>query len=125
MNQQMAYCAQERVLVTVENAFVLLKNGIFRENSVTVTTETVTNMMGSFAQGMEYVAVATVNAGMDGMEMHVKSGLAQNILNNYMGKDWILIFPMPLEYINTRETIYNHHGDRSNRLLYVFLFLNA
>lgn len=43
-------------------------------------------------QGMEYVAVETVNAGMDGMEMHVKSGLAQNILNNYMGEDWILIF---------------------------------
>lgn len=76
-------------------------------------------------QGMEYVAVATVNAGMDGMEMHVKSGLAQNIPNNYMGKDWILIFPMPLEYTNARKTIYNHHEDRSNRLLYVFLFLNA
>lgn len=38
-------------------------------------------------QGMEYVAVATVNAGMDGMETHVKSGLAQNIHNNYMGED--------------------------------------
>ncbi|KAL0614492.1 Integrin beta-like protein 1, partial [Plecturocebus cupreus] len=35
-------------------------------------------------EGMEYVTVETVNAGMDGMEMHVKSGLAQNILNNYM-----------------------------------------
>lgn len=87
MNQQMAYCAQERVLVTVESAFVLLKNGIFLENSATVMTGTVTNMMGSFAQGTEYVAVATVNAGMDGMETHVKSGLAQNILNNYMGED--------------------------------------
>ncbi|KAF5920379.1 hypothetical protein HPG69_009629 [Diceros bicornis minor] len=82
------------VLVTVESAFVLPKNGIFRENSVTVMTGTATNMMVSFAQlkGMEYVAVETVNAGMDGMEMHVKSGLPQNILNNYMGEDWILIF---------------------------------
>lgn len=44
---------------------------------------------------MEYVTVATVNAGMAGMEMHVKSGLAQNTLNNSMGEDWILIF---LEY---------------------------
>lgn len=33
-------------------------------------------------QGMEYVVVETVNAGMDGMEMHVKSGLAQTILNS-------------------------------------------
>lgn len=82
MNPQMAYCAQERVLVTVESAFVLLKNGIFQENSATVMTETVTNMMVSFAQGMEYVVVETVNAGMDGMETHVKSGLAQTILNN-------------------------------------------
>lgn len=88
----MAYCALERVLVTVASAFVLPKNGIFLENSVTVMTGTATNMMVSFAQGMEYVAVETVNAGMDGMEMHVKSGLAQNILNNYMGEDWILIF---------------------------------
>lgn len=78
----MAYCVQEKVLVTVESAFVLLKNGIFQENSATVMTETVTNMMVSFAQGMEYVVVETVNAGMDGMEMHVKSGLAQTILNN-------------------------------------------
>jgi hypothetical protein len=43
-------------------------------------------------QEMEYVAVETVNAGMDGMEMHVKSGLAPNILNDSMGEDWILIF---------------------------------
>lgn len=43
-------------------------------------------------QGMEYVAVATVNAGMDGMETHVKSGLAQNIHNNYMEEDWFLFF---------------------------------
>lgn len=78
----MAYCAQERVLVTVESAFVLLKNGIFRENSATVMTGTVTNMMVLFAQGMEYVAVETVSAGMDGMEMRVKSGLAQSILNS-------------------------------------------
>lgn len=42
-------------------------------------------------QGMESVAVETVNAGMDGMEMHVKSGLALNILNDSMGDNWILI----------------------------------
>lgn len=88
----MAYCARERVLVTVESAFVLLRNGIFLENSVTVMTGTVTSMMGSFAQGMEYVAVATVNAGMDGMATHVKSGLAQNILSSYVGEDWLLFF---------------------------------
>ena len=33
-------------------------------------------------QGMESVVAETVNAGMDGMETHVKSGLAQTILNN-------------------------------------------
>jgi hypothetical protein len=42
-------------------------------------------------QGMESVAVETVNAGMDGMEMHVKSGLVPNILNDPMGDNWILI----------------------------------
>lgn len=88
----MAYCAQARVLVTAESAFVLLKNGTFQGNSVTVMTETATNMMVSFVQGMEYVAVETVNAGMDGMETHVKSGLAQTILDSYMGNDSILIF---------------------------------
>lgn len=49
-------------------------------------------LMCNSLQGTEYVAVATVNAGMDGMEMHVKSGLAQNILNGSVGEDWILIF---------------------------------
>lgn len=38
-------------------------------------------------QAMEYVAVATVNAGTDGMETRVKSGLAQSIRNSYMGED--------------------------------------
>lgn len=76
----------------MESAFVLQKNGIFQGNSVTVMTETATNMMVSFAQGMGSVAVETVNAGMDGMEMHVKSGLALNILSNSMGDNWILIF---------------------------------
>ena len=42
-------------------------------------------------QGMESVAVETVNAGKDGMEMHVKSGLALNILNDSMGDNWIFI----------------------------------
>lgn len=92
MNQQMAYCARGRVLAIVESAFVLLKSGIFQGNFATVMTETATNMMVSFVQGMEYVAVETVNAGMDGMETHVKSGLVQNILDNSISKDWILIF---------------------------------
>lgn len=42
-------------------------------------------------QGMESVAVEAVNAGMDGTEMHVKSGLALNILNDSMGDNWIHI----------------------------------
>lgn len=42
-------------------------------------------------QGMESVAVETVNAGMDGMEMHVKFGLAMNILNASKGDNWIFI----------------------------------
>lgn len=92
MNQQTEYSAPGRVLVTVESASVPPKNGIFRENSATVMTGTVTNMTASFAQGMEYVAVETVNAGTDGTEMPVKSGLAQNIPNNYMGENWILNF---------------------------------
>lgn len=105
----MAYCARGRVLVIVGSAFVLLKNGIFLGNSVTVMTETATNMMVSFVQGMESVAVETVNAGMDGMEMHVKSGLAQNILNNYTREVWILVFSRPLEHLNAKKILYNHH----------------
>lgn len=86
MNQQTANCARGRVLVTVESAFVLQKNGTFRGNSVTVMTETATSMKDSSVQGMEFVTVETVNAGTDGMEMHVKSGLAQNILNSCIGE---------------------------------------
>lgn len=87
----MAHCAQGRVLAIVESAFVLQKSGIFQGSFVTAMTETVTNTMVSFAQGMESVAVEAVNAGMDGMEMHVKSGLALNILNDSMGDNWIHI----------------------------------
>lgn len=43
-------------------------------------------------QGMESVAVETVNAGMDGTEMHVKSGSAQNILNNPWQRTGFLFF---------------------------------
>lgn len=91
MSQQMAHCARGRVLVIVESAFVLEKSGIFQGSFVTVMTETVTNTMVSFAQGMESVAVETVNAGMDGMEMHVKSGLVPNILNDAKGDNGIPI----------------------------------
>lgn len=87
----MACCAQGRVLAIVESVFVLQKSGIFQGSFVTVMTETATNTMVSFAQGMESAAVETVNAGMDGMEMHVKSGLALNILNDSMGDNWIFI----------------------------------
>ncbi|KAF3825687.1 hypothetical protein GH733_006514 [Mirounga leonina] len=45
-----------------------------------------------FLQGMESVIAGTVSAGMDGTEMHVKSGLAQSILNSYIGEDWSLSF---------------------------------
>lgn len=86
----MACCAQGRVLAIVGSVFVRQKSGIYRASFVTVMTETATNMMVSFAQGMESVAVETVSAGMDGMEMHVKSGLALNILNDSMGDNWIL-----------------------------------
>lgn len=79
VNQRMAYCVQERVLVIVESASALPKNGILLENSVNAMTETVTNMMALYAQEMVYVAVETVSAGMDGLEMLVKSGWDQNI----------------------------------------------
>lgn len=92
MSQRTAYCAPGRVLATAESAFALRKSGIFRENSVTVTTGTVTSTTASFAQGMESVIAGTVSAGMDGTEMHVKSGLAQSILNSYTGEDWSLHF---------------------------------
>lgn len=109
MNRQMAYCARERAPATVESAFVLLKNGTFQENSATVMTGTATNMMGSFAQGMESVAVETVNAGTDGMEMPVKSGSAQNTLNDYVAGNRVRLSSRPLERINAEETMYNHH----------------
>lgn len=92
MNQQMAYCARGRVLATVGSASALLKSGTFLESSVTVTTGTVTSTTASFAQGMEYVAVEVVNAGADGMEMRVRSGSAQTILNDPVGQDCILMF---------------------------------
>lgn len=60
-------------------------------------------------QVMEYVAAETVSAGMDGMEMHVKSGLARNILKQFHGGGWDLYFSRPLEHINATETMYNHH----------------
>lgn len=78
MSQQTAHCAQGRVPVTVESAFALLMSGMFPENSATVMTGTVTSMMVLSAQGMDYVAVETVNAGMDGLGMPVRYGLAQN-----------------------------------------------
>lgn len=96
MNQQMAYCAPERVLVTVESAFVLLKNGTFQGNSATVMTGTATNTMVSFAQGMAYAAVETVSAGTDGTETHVKSGWAQSTRNNERGLGSYLSRPLEI-----------------------------
>ncbi|KAL2310737.1 hypothetical protein Nmel_002404, partial [Mimus melanotis] len=66
---------------TVESASVHPRNGTFRVISVNAMTETVTNMMVSFAQVMVFVAVETVSAGKDGMEMLVKSGWGENTLN--------------------------------------------
>lgn len=77
----MAYCAPGRVPATVESASVHPRNGTFRVISANAMTETVTNMMVSFAQVMVFVAVETVSAGKDGMEMLVKSGWGENTLN--------------------------------------------
>lgn len=77
----MAYCALGRVPATVESASVHPRNGTFRVISANVMTETVTNMMVSFAQVTVFVAVETVSAGKDGMEMLVKSGWGENTLN--------------------------------------------
>ncbi|KAI1241765.1 Integrin beta-like protein 1, partial [Lamprotornis superbus] len=70
-----------RAPATVESASVHPRNGTFRVISVNAMTETVTNMMVSFAQVMVFVAVETVSAGKDGMEMLVKSGSGENTLN--------------------------------------------
>ncbi|KAH1187077.1 hypothetical protein KIL84_019826 [Mauremys mutica] len=107
VNQPMAYCARERVPVTVESASVPPRNGTFQGNFVNVMTETATNMMGSFAQAMVYVAVETVNAGKDGMGMLVKSGLGQNTLNQNMEHQglWGLVwFFRLLEQLNAKQT---------------------
>lgn len=77
----MAYCAPGRVPATVESASVHPRNGTFRVISANAMTETVTNMMVSFAQVTVFVAVETVSAGKDGMEMLVKSGWGENTLN--------------------------------------------
>lgn len=60
-------------------------------------------------QGMESVAVETVNAGTDGMEMPVKSGSAQNTLNDYVAGNRVRLSSRPSERINAEETMYNHH----------------
>ncbi|KAF2986480.1 hypothetical protein EK904_003744, partial [Melospiza melodia maxima] len=66
------------VPATVESASVHPRNGTFRVISVNAMTETVTNTMVSFAQVTVFVAVETVSAGKDGMEMLVKSGWGEN-----------------------------------------------
>lgn len=73
-------------------------------------------------QGMESVAVETVNAGTDGTEMPVKSGSARNTLNDYMAGNRVLLSSRPSERINAEETMYNHHYDRSTRLCMFFSF---
>ena len=70
-------------------------------------------------QGMGSVAVETVNAGTDGMEMPVKSGSARNTLNDYVAGNRVLS-SRPSERINAEETMYNHHYNRSNKTIVCF-----
>lgn len=92
----MAYCAPGRAPATVESASVHPRNGTFRVISVNAMTETVTNMMVSFAQVTVFVAVETVSAGKDGMEMLVKSGWGENTLNGgcqRLRRVFLFVFP--------------------------------
>lgn len=54
------------------------------------------NLLCILLQVMEFVAVETVSAGTDGMETHVKSGLAQNTLNNERGLGSYLSRPLEI-----------------------------
>ncbi|KAG7238812.1 hypothetical protein INR49_030356 [Caranx melampygus] len=63
-----------RVPVTVASVSVLPKTGGCPESTASVTTESVTNMMASSAQGMGCAIAATVSAGTAGQETLVKSG---------------------------------------------------
>lgn len=78
MKPRMESCAVGKVLVTVVSVSVLLKTGGCLESTVSVTTETVTNMTVSSAQGMDCAIAATVSAGMAGQGTLVKSGLEQS-----------------------------------------------
>lgn len=71
-------CAVEKVPVTVANVSALPKTGGCLESTVSVMTESVTNMTASSAQGMGCAIVATVSAGTAGQGTLAKSGWEQS-----------------------------------------------
>lgn len=71
-------CAVEKVPATVANVSARPKTGGCPESIVSVTTETVTNMTASSAQGMGCAIVATVSAGTAGQGTLAKSGWEQS-----------------------------------------------
>lgn len=78
MRPQTESCAVEKDPVTVANVSALPKNGGCLESTVSVTTESVTNMTASYAQGMDCAIAATVSAGMAGRGTLVRSGWEQS-----------------------------------------------
>lgn len=74
MKPPMESCAVEKAHVTVANVSALPKSGGFLESTVSVTTESATNMTESSAQGMACAIVATVSAGTAGQGTLAKSG---------------------------------------------------
>lgn len=78
MRPLMELYAVGKVRVTVANAFVLLRNGGCLESTASAMTESVTNMTGLSAQGMDCATVAAVSAGTAGQGTPVRSGWEQN-----------------------------------------------
>lgn len=74
----MESCAAAKAPVTVANVSALPKTGGCLESTVSVMTETVTNMTASSAQGMGCAIVATVSAGTAGQGTLAKSGWEQS-----------------------------------------------
>lgn len=82
MRHLMESCAVEKVPVTVANVSALPKTGGCLESTVSVMTESVTNMTASSAQGMGCAIAATVSAGTAGRGTLVKSGWEQSTEGN-------------------------------------------
>lgn len=78
MRLQTESCAVEKVPVTVANVSAHPKTGGCLESTVSVTTESVTNMTASSAQGMGCAIAATVSAGTAGQGTLAKSGWEQS-----------------------------------------------